>query len=737
MLNYLIIWIFTIKIILAINCVNLNNNISSINLISQNKLYMVKNIVQTICIYNFYDLLNPRWCIKNLPFYKSTLSIINTGNLVIYNSSDILWKCSDNIINYQGKLRIGCPTTGVSQIEKCIIENKGSLPENTSVTISQKNNIILSYQYTKFQIPQNQGLSDVFFTLINSTAYVLNLSLDILVENTHSLMIPKSGGRSLFFIKDINQDIFDDVIICAPFLSICYILFGTENNIEMTNGFTITGIKNSFLGLALSETDNFLVISAPHLNSLQGAVYLLHKQCRDYDLNFFTSEMGFIIYGREYSVFGSSLSVGKNNILIGSIEQLRSLSGSVTIIYQNISENIYTSNLNETQGKIIYGNKWSNFGVSISELPNEDILIGSFVDQKQQTYLYSKGFLNLISLGGIFVDGSVNIFIGNFDVNTLYNGYSVKIEKTMLTYNPTNYPTKIPTKNPTKNPQTRIPTIQSTSKPSLKPAITNYPTIFYYPSNVPSSIPSNKENFPSSNPSKKEKLSSFPTQNPSKKEILSNFPTINSIKTNNPTLKPSRLLRIHPTQNPTSFPTNLNIKIKEYKPSKIILYASIAVSVTCFLGILWCFKDICFQLKDDKNIKVYIPVLNYQFTVYQDYDSELSDFEISDMSSDIESKSSIDIESGSSIDIKSDSSIDFRKTIIESDSSIDFESDYFNINTESENSIKSDISSIDECKMFDIDSEENKSFKFLLKAINSYSSFSSLSPSYNNIKEKF
>jgi hypothetical protein len=100
-----------------------------------------------------------------------------------------------------------------------------------------------------------EPLSDINLTNLTSSgtnylylgvaaeASVKDVNLKSLYSITRGVSYDFSG-RSVSNAGDVNGDGYDDLIIGAPYLSTCFVLFGTKHGfVNMTQGFTILGAK--------------------------------------------------------------------------------------------------------------------------------------------------------------------------------------------------------------------------------------------------------------------------------------------------------------------------------------------------------------------------------------------------------------------------------------------------------------------------------------------------------------
>ncbi len=69
-------------------------------------------------------------------------------------------------------------------------------------------------------------------------------------------------GRSVSNAGDVNGDGYDDLIIGAPFISTCYVLFGNVRGfMNMTDGFMIKGVSlNDLTGLSVNSAGIYTLL---------------------------------------------------------------------------------------------------------------------------------------------------------------------------------------------------------------------------------------------------------------------------------------------------------------------------------------------------------------------------------------------------------------------------------------------------------------------------------------------
>jgi hypothetical protein len=134
------------------------------------------------------------------------------------------------------------------------------------------------------------------------------------------------SGRSVSNAGDVNGDGYEDLIIGAPTIAVCYVLFGTSLGFQnMTEGFTIfgssdhTGWSVSSAGDVNNDTYSDIIIGAPQArgSSFQSGVacviYGRQSGFRDVYLNNMLPGQGYAIYGEHTADFcGMSVSSAGN-----------------------------------------------------------------------------------------------------------------------------------------------------------------------------------------------------------------------------------------------------------------------------------------------------------------------------------------------------------------------------------------------------------------------------------------
>jgi nitrogen fixation-related uncharacterized protein len=401
-----------------------------------------------------------------------------------------------------------------------------------------------------------------------------------------AVLMQDTMSRSVVPMGDFNGDTYEDLLICDPINSCCFLYFGHVNGFQnLRVSFAIKSNNNDLFGWSIAKLndvnkDNYADIAISALSSNVIYVFFGSKNNDDINIDKLDPTIGIKIIGCQndqntglaLSSAGDFNNDGYSDILFSAI-QASPYQNVIYIVFLNakmMKQNIIIDNLtpNKDYFKIIVP-LFSFAGFSLSNLGDvnqdgfDDIIIGSipysgkYLTQKSYV-IYGRNSSNTLSLSEITEEDGFTITGGGFmvggpgDVNgdgipdimiCSYQQWQGKGNSYIMVY-PRNV--------------TNPPTFHPSSQPSSVPS--SFPTAF--PSLIvrePTSIPTFEETM--NEPVNEETFAPFleTTQLPSlapKTSKPTRSPSIKST-THSPTVKtnpPSLLPTINPTIRPSTSP---------------------------------------------------------------------------------------------------------------------------------------------------------------------------------------
>jgi hypothetical protein len=409
-----------------------------------------------------------------------------------------------------------------------------------------------------------------------------------IVMNDAGLIPDHTMSRTALPIGDFNGDSHEDLVICDPINSYCFLYFDHVNGFQnLQVSFAIKSNKNDLFGWSIAKMndinrDNFDDFSISALSS--NTIYFFFGSNSDHaDINIdqLDSSVGSKIIGSQndqnsglaLSSAGDFNSDGHADILFTAI-QITPYENVIYVLFLNsktMNQNIIMDNLTPNKDYFkITAPLFSFVGFSLSDLGDinqdgfDDIIIGSipysgrYLTQKSYV-IYGKNSSSTLALseiteedgftitgGGFMVggpgdvngDGIPDIMIGSYQQwQGKGNSYIMVYPRNVTnppTFHPSSQPTSVPSSSPTSMPSlivrepTSTPTFEETTNEPVNEG--TFPP-FLEATQLPSLAPK----------------TSKPTRSPSIKSTTY-FPTI---KTDLPSVCPSR----NPTAVPTVRPT--------------------------------------------------------------------------------------------------------------------------------------------------------------------------------------
>jgi hypothetical protein len=390
--------------------------------------------------------------------------------------------------------------------------------------------------YPIIDLEKRDDLSAVFYEEINK-------------DITRGGLIQDSMSRSIALIGDVNKDTYEDLVMCYPYSSVCYVYFGNDigfvnmiislsliGNVESNDGFgwAVVGMGN----LNHNADRYCLLISARN----SGIVYMVYGSATSIGETVTVSSSSFGAGGvdgfriLQDSSLTSNLGVaidnagdfnhdGRIDIIISAF--LKSTSES--IIYLIYGRTFFASNdldlrhFSEKDGFKITAPSSYLAGLSLVGLGDingdhyDDILIGS-IPLEEDEYVLQKSYviygrkssparditLNHFSkedgftiIGGGFMVGSPGDVNGDgindmmvtsyYDWRRNGNAYLLVYPKNVTCF-PTFLPSSSPSYCPTSQPTITPSFVDETPLPSRKPVSFKLPTTSISPFIIPSSI---------------------------------------------------------------------------------------------------------------------------------------------------------------------------------------------------------------------------------------------------------
>jgi hypothetical protein len=407
------------------------------------------------------------------------------------------------------------------------------------------------------------------------------------VLNEAGLVQDQTMSRTALPIGDFNGDSYEDLLICDPINSICFVYFGNVNGLQnLRVSFAVKSNNNDLFGWSIAKlNDAYKVIAISALSSNLIYLFFGSKNTADIIVDQLDPSVGIKIIGSRndqnsglaLSSAGDFNSDGFSDILFSAI-QITPYQNVIYILFLNskvMKQNIIIDNLtpNKDYFKII-APLFSFAGFSLSNLGDinqdgiDDIIIGSipysgkYLTQKSYV-IYGRNSSNTLSLSEITEEDGFTITGGGFmvagpgDVNddgipdimiSSYQQWQGKGNSYIMVY-PRNLT----------SPPTFLPSSQPTSSPSLSPS--TFPTFRVHdPTGTPTFLETTNEpvsegTFPpfleaTQLPSLAPKTSK-PTRVPSIKSTT-HSPTV---KTDPPSVSPTRKPTEIPTRRPTTVPS--------------------------------------------------------------------------------------------------------------------------------------------------------------------------------------
>jgi hypothetical protein len=396
-------------------------------------------------------------------------------------------------------------------------------------------------------------------------------------------------SRTALPIGDFNGDTYTDILICDPINSLCFVYFGHVNGLQnLQVSFAIKSNNNDIFGWSVAKLndmnkDNCNDIAISALSSNVIFVFFGSENTADILIDQLDSSVGIQIIGSQndrnsglaLNSAGDFNNDGDSDVLFSAI-QINPYQNVIYILFLNpdiIKQDIIIDNLEANKGYFkITAPLFSFAGFSLSNLGDinqdgfDDIIIGSipysgrYLTQKSYV-IYGRNSLGKLTLSEITEKDGFTIIGGGFmvggpgDVNndgipdimiSSYQQWQGKGNSYIMVYprNVTSPPTFLPSSQPSS-----FPSSSPTSSPSFRVHDPTSTPTFQVTTNEPVS----EGTFPpfleaTQLPSLAPKTS-IPTRIPSIKSIT-HSPTI---KTDLPSVSPTR----NPTENPTRRPTTL------------------------------------------------------------------------------------------------------------------------------------------------------------------------------------
>jgi thiaminase len=412
-----------------------------------------------------------------------------------------------------------------------------------------------------------------------------------IVMNDAGLIPDHTMSRTALPIGDFNGDSHEDLVICDPINSYCFLYFGRVNGFQnLQVSFAIKSNRNDLFGWSIAKMndinrDNFDDFAISALSS--NTVYVFfgsNSSHADVNIDQLDSSVGIKIIGSQndqnsgvaLSLAGDFNSDGHADILFTAI-QITPYENVIYVLFLNsktMNQNIIMDNLTPNKDYFkITAPLFSFAGFSLSYLGDinqdgfDDIIIGSipysgrYLTQKSYV-IYGKNSSNTLALseiteedgftitgGGFMVggpgdvngDGIPDIMIGSYQQwQGKGNSYIMVYPRNVTnppTFHPSSQPTSVPFSSPTSMPSlivrepTSTPTFEETTNEPVNEG--TFPP-FLEATQLPSLAPK----------------TSKPTRSPSIKSTTY-FPTI---KTDLPSVCPSRNPTAVPTIRPTRSP---------------------------------------------------------------------------------------------------------------------------------------------------------------------------------------
>jgi hypothetical protein len=409
------------------------------------------------------------------------------------------------------------------------------------------------------------------------------------IMNEAGLVQDQAMSRSAVPIGDFNGDTYEDLLICDPINSMCFVYFGHVNGLQnLQVSFAIKSDSNNLFGWSVVKLNDVnhdsyddMAISALSSNLIY--LFFGSKNTADVIVDPLDPSVGIKIIGSQndqntglaLSSAGDFNDDGFSDVLFSAI-QMSPYQNVIYILFLNskmMKQDIIIDNLTPNKDYFnIIAPLFSFAGFSLSNLGDinqdgfDDIIVGSipysgkYLMQKSYV-IYGRNSSNRLSLSelteedGFIITGGGFMVAGSGDVNgdgipdimiTNYQQWQGKGNSYITVYplNVTTPPTFLPSSQPTS-----VPSYSPTSIPSIKVHDPTSTPTFQETTNEPV----NKGTFPpflevTQLPSLAPKTSK-PTRIPSIKSSTRS-PTV---KTDLPSVSPTR----KPTETPTKRPTIL------------------------------------------------------------------------------------------------------------------------------------------------------------------------------------
>jgi hypothetical protein len=410
------------------------------------------------------------------------------------------------------------------------------------------------------------------------------------VMNDAGLIPDHAMSRTALSIGDFNGDTYEDLLICDPINSCCFLSLGHVNGLQnLQVSFAIKSNRNDLFGWSIAKLndvnkDNYADIAISGLSSNVIYLFFGSKNTADINIDLLDPSVGIKIIGSQndqnsglaLSSAGDFNNDGHSDILFSAI-QINPYQNVIYILFLNskmMKQNIIDNLTPDKDYFKITAPLFSFAGFSLANLDDinqdgfDDIIIGSipysgkYLTQKSYV-IYGRNASNTLSLSeiteeeGFIITGGGFMVGGPGDVNgdgipdimvSSYQQWQGKGNSYIMVY-PLNVT----------SPPTFLPSSQPTSSPSLSPSV--LPSLIVHdPSSTPTcqettNEPVSEGTFPpfleaTVLPSLAPKTSK-PTRIPSIKSTT-HCPTF---KTDPPSLRPSRKPTETPTRRPTILPS--------------------------------------------------------------------------------------------------------------------------------------------------------------------------------------
>jgi hypothetical protein len=443
----------------------------------------------------------------------------------------------------------------------------------------------------------------------------------VVKEDKAGLVQDKAMSRTALPIGDFNGDTFEDLLICDPLNSSCFVYLGDRKGLQKLQvSFAIKSNNSNLFGWSVAKLndankDTFYDIAISALSSnLIYVIFGSNSLASDINIDQLDSSVGIKIIGSQHdqssglslSSAGDFNSDGYSDILLSAI-QINPYQNVIYILFLHPSttkQNIMIDSLTPNKDYFrIIAPLFSFAGFSLSNLGDinqdgfDDIIIGSipysgrYLTQKSYV-IYGRNSTNVMLLTEMNEDDGFTITGGGFMVAGPGDVNGDEIPDIMICSNQQwqgkgNSYIMVYPHNVT-SPPTFLPSAQPSSMPSHSP--TSLPSLVVHaPTNTPTfdetmNEPVSKGTFPpfleaTQLPSLAPKTSK-PTRSPSGKSTT-HFPA-------SPTRKPTA----NPTKNPTILPRTMLPSIASTERNTPCTYPTSTPSVTPTVSLSTPFQEV-------------------------------------------------------------------------------------------------------------------------------------------------